>query len=85
MEFFSQTFFVRKGKAPRVRARENLDDKAYPISMTINCSENSWDNPQITFHFESEADYITFKNSAISAHEAILRSRNKNAKKGLDK
>ena len=85
MEFYSQTFLVPKNKALRVRVREVPDNTYYTISMTINCSNEEWENPEITFHFESESDYLIFKNSVIQSHEAILRSRNKNAKKGLDK
>jgi hypothetical protein len=84
MEFFSQTFFARKGKGPKVYVTEDLEDPNYPITIHVSKGPYYW-NDSVIIHFESESDYLIFKNSAISAHEAILRSRNKNAKKGLDK
>jgi hypothetical protein len=82
MRFSGITFFADKKNGPKVHVNYS-NDIEFPVSINITQGP-SWNNP-ITIFFRSEYDYITFKNSVIQSHEAILRTKAKNAKKGLDK
>ena len=79
MRFHGTTFFCGKGEGPIVHINYNKKDHKlgykWPFTVVINTFEESYQNPSLIIHLDSEQDLIQFKNSVISAYENYLLNR----------
>jgi len=73
MRFYSMTLFIDKILISHLQ--HDRKDGSWPITLSINNSDESYSNPQIDIFFSNESSYINFKNSVIQGYEKYLRSK----------
>lgn len=71
MRFYESTFFCDDGKFPRIHVHHSKDEQIWPVTLTINFSEEEYHKPAIKFHIYSIEDLIRFRNSVMFAVDKI--------------
>jgi hypothetical protein len=73
MRFYDVTFFCEKNQGPvaHLHISKSEDNQKWPITLSINFSEESHDKPSITIHIDSIADLLKFRNSIIFETDVI--------------
>lgn len=72
MRYYETTFFCDKDNPPKAHINFTKDEHIWPVTLTINGSDEEYSKPAVKIHIYSLEDLIRFRNSVMFQVDMLL-------------